>query len=480
MDRKNMVFIMATTQITILLSLSLIGCATQKYTPILQGGQERGLEVLSKTIKLASTKFIQIPGPNPLLTPSQSGWDGMYNEVADVFKDDETYYLYYHGSEGGYQVGVATADHPLGPWTKYEKNPILKVGSKDDWEAIHVACAFVLKEGPDKYYMWYSGMKTESEEGEDIWGIGLATASHPLGPWTKYEKNPIMTHFGYVGGVVKHKGQYYLYTAYPIGSTGVDYSPMSLAIADKPEGPYVEYEGNPILKPDEWGSWDDGGFSEAEVYYHDGVFHMFYGGTKLNPVRILSRESIGYAYSFDGIHFTKYSDNPVAICEMQPGGAAFSEVHAYQEGSLIYLFHTLRYEGRQGHEDIGVQVLAKQSPFKLRMPLLIQDSLKSGTTSLLSACKPLCLDNITSLSLTVELKYGTDALPVEIHVKSSYDGLTYDTVDKHVFVISTFPGEKVQQTFDLVPNVKYLKVQVENPSDTDAATDLSVYATVGG
>jgi hypothetical protein len=444
-----------------------------------RGGQERGLEVLSKTMQMSSTEFIQVPGPNPLLTPSPSGWDVMYNETADIFKDDETYYLYYHGYDDGYQVGVATADHPLGPWTKYEKNPILKLGAKDSWEDIHVACAFVLKEGPDKYFMWYSGMKKD-DEGE-TWGIGLATASHPLGPWTKYEKNPIMAHFGYVGGVVKYKGQYYLYTAHPIGSTGVDYSPMSLAIADKPEGPYTEYEGNPILKPDEWGSWDDGGFSEAEVYYHDGVFHMFYGGTKLNPIRIRSRESIGYAYSFDGIHFTKYANNPVAICEMQPGGEAFSEIHAHQEGSLIYLFHTLRYEGRQGHEDIGVQVLATQRPFKLRMPLLIQDSLAPGATSPLDACKPLCLDKITSTALTCELTYGARGVPIQVHVKSSYDGLTYDTVAKHLFVISSVvPGEKVRQTFDLTPNVKYLKVQVENPSDTDAVADVSVYATVGG
>ncbi|MCD6393736.1 MAG: hypothetical protein J7M40_09530 [Planctomycetes bacterium] len=323
-------------------------------------------------------------------------------------------------------------------------------------------------------------MKKGGENDEGIWGIGLATASSPLGPWKKYENNPIMEHFGYVGGVVKHKGQYYLYTAHPIGSTGVDYSPMSLAIADKPEGPYVEYENNPILKPDAWGSWDDGGFSEAEVYYHDGIFHMFYGGTKLHPTRILSRESIGYAYSFDGINFTKYANNPVAICEMQPTGAAFSEVHAYQEGPLIYLFHTLRYNKRQGHEDLGVQVLATQRPFKVRMPILITDSIKANQTTSLDDCKPLCLDNITNMTLTVECKYGKKSRPVQVHVKSSYDGIKYDTIDKDTLVIPSMPDQKVQQTFEVKPNVKYIKVQVENTGKTDALKDVSVYATLGG
>ena len=441
----------------------------------------KSLEVISKTMKLESTQFIQIPGPNPLLTPAASGWDKMYNEAADIFKDDDTYYLYYHAmGDSGYQVGVATADHPLGPWKKYEKNPILKIGAKDSWEPLHVACAFVLKKGPDKYYMWYSGMKKGGENGEGIWGIGLATASSPLGPWKKYENNPIMEHFGYVGGVVNHKDKYYLYTAHPIGSTGVDYSPMSLALAEKPEGPYVEYENNPILKPDAWGSWDDGGFSEAEVYYHDGVFHMFYGGTKLHPTRILSRESIGYAYSFDGINFTKYANNPVAICEMQPTGAAFSEVHAYQEGPLIYLFHTLRYNKRQGHEDLGVQVLATQRPFKVRMPILIKDSVKAGQTTSVDNCKPLCLDNITTLTLTVECKYGKKARPVQVHVKSSYDGIKYDTIDRDTLVIPSMPDQKVQQTFEVKPNVKYIKVQVENTGNGDVIEDVSVYATLGG
>ena len=240
---------------------------------------------LAKAIERATCEFIQIPGPNPILVPGPQGaWDSSVTEAADVLKDHDTYYLYYHavGPGGSYQLGVATADYPLGPWKKYEKNPILKVGPEGSWEDRHVACAYIVKEKADKYYMWYSakGSGRDEELGRNVWEIGLATASHPLGPWKKYEKNPIMKDFGYVGGVVEYNSQYYLYTAHVIGSIGPDYSPMSLAIADRPEGPYTEYEDNPVLKEGPWGSWDDGGYSEAEVFYHDGIFHMFYGGTK--------------------------------------------------------------------------------------------------------------------------------------------------------------------------------------------------------
>jgi predicted GH43/DUF377 family glycosyl hydrolase len=442
-------------------------------------------ELLSRYIERTTTEFIQVPGPNPILVPGVSGWDSRVIEAADIIKDHDTYYLYYHavGEEGSYQLGVATADHPLGPWKKYENNPILETGPKGSWDEKHVACAYIVKEHADQYYMWYSakGSGRDDELGRNVWEIGLATASNPLGPWKKYEKNPVLWDFGYVGGVVKHRnGKYYLYTAHVIGSVGPDYSPMALAIADKPEGPYIRHEGNPVLKEGPWGSWDDGGYSEAEVYYHDGIFHMFYGGTKLHPTRILSRESIGYAYSFDGIHFTKHPKNPVAVREMQPDGGAFAEVHAYQEGSLIYLFHTLRYNSRHGDEDIGVQVLATQRPFKVRMPILVIDRLAPGASTLLDDCSPLCLDHITQATLTVRCEYDAgSSRPVMVHVKTSYDGLVYDTVDAHTLEVKNLPGQQVQQTFEIHPNVRYIKVEVEN-RNTVTVRNVSVYATLGG
>jgi len=426
--------------------------------------------------RLANTEFIQIPGPNPILVPSATGWDSGVIEAADALKDHDTYYLYYHGTENSYQIGVASADHPLGPWTKCDKNPILKVGPKDAWDSVHVACAFILKEKTNQCTMWYSGYGAQEK-----WGIGLATATRPLGPWTKHAKNPIMEHFGYVGGVVKHQGQYYLYTAHPIGSTGADYSPMSLAIADRPEGPYQPYEGNPVLKPDPWGSWDDGGFSEAEVLFHDGVFHMFYGAGKLHPTRILTRESIGYAYSLDGKHFSKHPRNPVAVREMVPDGAAFAEVHALIEGPLIYLFHTLRYNSRQGAEDLGVQVLATQRPFKLRMPVLTLDRLARDRMTPLEASVPLCLDSVSSVMITVACQYEEkSSMPLTVHVKASYDGLNYDTVDLQTKELPCRPGASVSQTFAVNALAKYLKVQVKNNDQSQSVTQVEVFATLGG
>ncbi|MFH1918573.1 MAG: hypothetical protein ABIP48_01620 [Planctomycetota bacterium] len=436
-------------------------------------------------------RFIQIPGPNPILRPGEEGaWDDGVIEAADALNDRGTYYFYYHatGAGKGYRLGVATAPDPLGPFRKQGDKPILELGPKGSWDDRHVACAMILKEGIDKYLMWYSGLGASGEHPK--WSIGLAAAPDPLGPWTKHPKNPVLEDFGYVGGVVKVRGKYYLYTAYPIGSTGPDYSPMALAIADQPAGPWTRWSGNPVLKEGEWGEWDDGGFSEAEVLYSGGVFHMFYGGAKLFPERIRSRESIGYAYSLTGYDFIKYGRNPVAAREANPNGAAFSEVHAIFESPFIYLYHTLRYreppsaEEREkfpGVEHLGVQVLVTSTPFRLDMPVLGRGVLAPKTATLLADSPPVCLAGVERVALTAECVYSRKTNSgVQVHVHSSYDGVRYDTTPLHSLVVPLKPGELVRKTFELDTAARFIKVLVENLDPAESVADVKITATLGG
>ena len=440
--------------------------------------------------------FLQIPGPNPLLLPGEDGtWDSEVIETADAIKDNGKYYLFYHGPGNDeknypgkrYQIGVALADHPLGPFRRYGDKPVLEAGPEGSWDSSHVACGMVLKEGLDQYYMWYSG-----HGGPGVgWFIGLATADNILGPWKKHSNNPIMEEFGYVGGAVKVNGKYYLYSEHPIGSTGDDYGPLSVATADKPEGPWVEWEHNPALLQGEWGEWDDGGLSEAEVIYHSGVFHMFYGGSKLFFPRMASRECIGYAYSFDGLHFKKYGRNPVVTRLASPNTASFSEVHAIVEMPFIYLYHTLRYIEPWQYgavkrvppraEDVGVQVLVTQKPFSLDMPIIQLDSLDGSAVMTLNDTPPINLSHVSRFALSAQCRYDkiVGNGHVVLHVRASANGKEYDTEDLFTLSLGAKPGKLVRKTFDLRTAARYVKVIVAN-YDMKPVTDVKVVAILGG
>ena len=363
--------------------------------------------VAPKRNVFAERGFIHILGPNPaIMTGDEKAWDGWNIESSDIIKDKNTYYWYYHGRSiverdniqkeyktgkkehpSGYRLGIATAPTPLGPWTKYGKNPILDYGPLDTWDGWGNACACILKarESDDgdaeKYYMWYNGWG-RTKEGKRTRGIGLATASNPLGPWKRYEGNPIIEWpHGWLCSVVEVNGKLHMYH----GGDGV---PFSLATADKPEGPWTKYKYNPLITRGDWGDWDDGGHSEAKVLYREGVFHFFYGGSPYPPQ---SFESIGYAFSFDGYNWIEYSGNPVVPRERTPDASAFGEVQALIEPPYVYLYYTLRYNSRDfwkapRGEDLGINVLSIDPRFSLSMPILMMDSLGPRQSSRIQAC----------------------------------------------------------------------------------------------
>jgi xylan 1,4-beta-xylosidase len=69
--------------------------------------------------------------PKSLITPTEP-WERASGEVTEgpfILKRDGEYYLMYSGSGADsphYAIGYATAKSPLGPFTKHEKNPIVR------------------------------------------------------------------------------------------------------------------------------------------------------------------------------------------------------------------------------------------------------------------------------------------------------------------------------------------------------------------
>lgn len=437
-------------------------------------------------------QFVHLPGPNPVLVHGAPGaWDDGVIEAADAFHDGNTYYFYYHGTgQGtGYRLGVAIASQPLGPFRKHGTRPILDLGPRGSWDDRHVACGMVLREGENRYLMFYSGLSS-TNAGPGGWSIGLAMAPHPLGPWKKHERNPVLTGFGYVGGVVKVGGKYHLYAEHPIGATGPDYGPISLAIARDPTGPWTRWDKNPVLHAGEKDAWDDGGFSEGEVLHFNGMFHLFAGGAKIHPVRIRSQESIGYAFSTDGYHFRKHPGNPVAPREAIPNTAALAEVHALIEPPFVYLYHTLRYrEPRRPEdqakfpnlEDLGIQVLALERPFQLKMPMLRRETLGPKIITTLTDCPPLCLADVTQAEILVECTYGPRARQgIRVHVRTSEDGLRWSETDALTFDLDSRAKGISHASRAVKPKPRFLKVLIENRDATESASGVTVTANLQG
>jgi len=368
--------------------------------------------------------------------------------------------------------------------------------------------AYDIKAGTEKYYMWYSSAGS---------AIGLATADNPLGPWKKYENNPIIDDFGYLGAVIRKDGKYYMFSQHPVDPE-TDQGPYKIATAENPEGPWKRYEGNPVINPGDWGSWDDGGYSEACPRYHEGVYHLVYGGTKNYKL-----ESLGYAYSFDGINWQKYSANPVVPLGRVPDGAGFAEVHTYVEGAYIYVFHTIRYfsgegttrglssysplkeeqlsdphigkDGMTSHrmrhnknllsghwvtEDLAIQVLTVDPKFKITFPILHDLTLKPEQSSRLAECLPIGLEAASKLAIATECTYTSGASAgIRLHVRGSDDGVNCDTEDLYTFDIPLKASQTVRKTIDINTNVKFVKVIVENLDVSNSVQTVNITATVG-
>ena len=130
---------------------------------------------------------IQIP---PSDIPGE--WD--YWKAGDpaLFHESGVYYLYYEiaypqMNEGA--IGVATAPSPLGPWKKYEGNPLLRASPPGGWDSFDFYAPRLIK-WRGSYYLFYDGSNTDNVEARQI---GFAEGSSPLGPFTKYSGNPVFS-----------------------------------------------------------------------------------------------------------------------------------------------------------------------------------------------------------------------------------------------------------------------------------------------
>ena len=127
------------------------------------------------------------------------GWDRDVIHNPSVIKHDGKYYMYYMGNFGNgeywnnrnnQRIGVAVAEDPRGPWTRFDR-PVIDVSPQGHDSLVTSNPSVTI--GPDgRFYMIYKAVANNGKlpKGGAV-VCGIAVADSPTGPFEKSPK-PIM------------------------------------------------------------------------------------------------------------------------------------------------------------------------------------------------------------------------------------------------------------------------------------------------
>jgi|GEM_PF-54685 len=211
--------------------------------------------------------------------------------LSGLVQPDGTWVLYYHtftsSNSAGY-IGRATAPEPTGPWT-FDDDPVLSPGNSGEWDDLQVMRVNVLPI-EDGYVMYYAGVNADGSQ------IGMATSDDGI-IWEKYD-NP-----------------------------------------DTTDAPFAE--SDPIMKPTV--GWEGTSLGRPEVVQTDDGWVMLYEGGR-------NGSQTGLAVSEDGIHFSRYAQNPILTTDQTVGN------HPFFQGALFHQDDTYYYLIESGNGRIGTDI----------------------------------------------------------------------------------------------------------------------------
>ena len=213
---------------------------------------------ISPAVQADDTSFASVQAVYSAATGIGAEQGVMRRDPSDIIKVDDLYYVWY--SKGkispGYDATVWYATSPDGhKWT--EQGMALAKGKAGTWEGASVFTPNILvAEG--RYWLFYTG--TSKKYGRPFnpdSKIGIAVSDSPAGPWERLASNPALNNSDNREDfdshlvddaclIVRNRKYWFYYKGRQLGKSPGQ-TQMGLAIADKPEDPYVKYEHNPVI-----------------------------------------------------------------------------------------------------------------------------------------------------------------------------------------------------------------------------------------
>lgn len=221
------------------------------------------------------------------------GWHSFW--APEVYPINNKFYMFLSSMT---QLVIAESDSPLGPFVQKTRKPV-------NPDIIRID-SHLFTDTDGKIYLYFVRFNNGNEiwmaeMKEDLSDIKEETLTKCFGvtdPWEKTTKKPV-ARVAEGPFILKHNGLYYLtYSANHFKSQ--DYA-VGYATSASPYGPFVKYEGNPILIGDMKNIFGTGHHSffrshSGQMYI---VYHSHKSGTAIQP-RTTCLDRCGFEKSADG------------------------------------------------------------------------------------------------------------------------------------------------------------------------------------
>jgi xylan 1,4-beta-xylosidase len=241
------------------------------------GGANRGIRVYQSDNLASWSKAVGTADGFALDSSDVWGSNGFW--APEVYYYEGKFLMFYTVES---RIAIAESDSPLGPFVQNEKTPL-----HPDIKEIDPHL-FIDADGKKYlYFVRFTGGNViwAAEMKDDLSGLKEGTLVEILGvtePWERTSSEPVarVTEGPFV---LKHNGLYYLsYSANHFRSP--DYA-VGYAISESPLGPFTKYEGNPILIGDGKDIFGTGhhSFFEAGSGQMYMVYHSHKSGESVQP-----------------------------------------------------------------------------------------------------------------------------------------------------------------------------------------------------